>query len=122
LVRSAYHFQKTHVEIVSGYRQPLNRREGYHALGRAVDYRLDGIEAAALASYLRKIPRLGVGIYTNPKTQYVHLDIREESYHWLDASPPQRYWRVRGLREGNLVELDRRYNPANDWPEGYTPF
>ena len=31
---------------------------------------------------------MGVGVYTNPLTQYVHLDVRERSYHWIDASPP----------------------------------
>jgi uncharacterized protein YcbK (DUF882 family) len=121
LVRSAYHFRQSRIEIVSGYRQPMRRREGYHALGRAVDYRILGVTAGELASYLRQIPRLGVGVYTHPKTEYVHLDVREVSFHWLDASPPRRRWRERSLSDRTLVELDKRYSREGDWPEGFCP-
>lgn len=121
LVRSAYHFRKRELEIVSGYRKPMRRREGYHALGRAVDYRILGVDAAELASYLRRIPKLGVGVYTHPKTQFVHLDVREESYHWLDASPPRRRWKERSLGGRTLALLDRQYRRADDWPEGFAP-
>jgi uncharacterized protein YcbK (DUF882 family) len=121
MVRSAYYFHKTHIEIVSGYRAPLRRREGYHGLGRAADYRISGITAAELARYLRQIPRLGVGVYTHPKTQFVHLDVRDESFHWLDASPPRRRWRERSIGGPWLAELDKKYVRSDDWPEGFSP-
>ena len=76
--------------------------------------------AAALASYLRGLPRTGVGVYTHPKTQYVHLDVREHSFHWLDASPPRRRWREKSIGAADLEARDKRYEPSLDLPEGLT--
>lgn len=121
LARSAYHFGKYEIEIVSCYRQPQRRREGLHAQGRAIDYRIVDVEASALASYLRKTARLGVGVYTHRKTQYVHLDVRDTSYHWLDASPPGRRWRGQSIGSRELVALDAAYRPTDDWPDGFVP-
>ena len=116
LFKAAYHFASYEVEVVSAYRKPGPHREGPHGTGSAIDFRLKGVKAALLASYLREIPRTGVGIYTHPKTQYVHLDSREHSFHWADASPPRRHWRERSLGGANLEKNDARYNPAGDWP------
>jgi hypothetical protein len=79
------------------------------------------VPAAKLASYLRTLPRVGVGIYTHPKTQFVHLDSRQRSFHWIDASPPGRTWRERSLGGRALAANDARYTRASDWPEGVTP-
>jgi uncharacterized protein YcbK (DUF882 family) len=118
LFKAAYHFASYEVEVVSAYRKPGRRREGPHANGDAIDFRLRGTSARDLAAYLRGIPRTGVGIYTHPKTQYVHLDSREHSFHWLDASPPRRHWREKSIGAPDLLERDRRYLPAADLPEG----
>jgi uncharacterized protein YcbK (DUF882 family) len=115
LFKAAYHFGAPELEIVSGYRKPGRRREGLHGQGRAIDFKLRGVKAAELASYLRRLPRAGVGVYTHPKTQYVHLDVREQSYHWLDASPPRRTWRERSL--GRIAPLHDRYEPEMDLPD-----
>jgi uncharacterized protein YcbK (DUF882 family) len=98
LFKAAYHFRSYEVEVVSGYRKPGRRREGPHGTGSAIDFRLEGVKAAELAAYLRQIPRTGVGVYTHPKTQYVHLDTREHSFHWLDASPPRCRSSTRAIR------------------------
>lgn len=116
LFKAAYHFGRHEVEVVSGYRKPGRRREGPHGTGSAIDFRLRGVKAAELASYLRQLPRTGVGIYTHPKTQYVHLDSREHSFHWIDASPPRRQWRERSLHEAGLEKRDALYSPNDDWP------
>jgi len=116
LFKAAYHFGQYEVEVVSGYRKPGRRREGPHGTGAAIDFRLRGVTAAELASYLRGIPRTGVGVYTHPKTQYVHLDSREHSFHWIDASPPRRHWRERSIGGPNLEKSDALYSPAGDWP------
>ena len=89
MFRAAYHFRVTRVELISGYREPGARREGQHGFGKAIDFRLPRVSASALAAYLRTQKLVGVGVYTNPLTQYVHLDVRERSYHWIDASPPR---------------------------------
>lgn len=117
MFRAAYHFGVRRVEVISGYRQPGKRREGLHAQARAVDFRLEGVKAAALASYLRKQPRVGVGVYTHPRTQYVHLDVRDTSFHWIDASPPRKSWREQSLGRIDPAH-DAAYRREGDWPEG----
>ncbi len=120
-VRAALHFHSDEVSVVSAYRKPGRRPEGPHADGRALDFRLPGVLPRVLAAYLRTLPRVGVGIYTHPKTAFVHLDDREHSFHWLDASPPGRHWREMSLGGRGLAERDAAYARADDWPEGTTP-
>jgi uncharacterized protein YcbK (DUF882 family) len=121
-VRAALHFKVEEVRVVSAYRKPGRRREGLHATGKAIDFKLPGVSARILAAYLRTLPRVGVGIYTHPKTSYVHLDDREHSFHWLDASPPGRTWREMSLGGGTeLIKRDAAYARADDWPEGTSP-
>ncbi len=118
IYKAAYHFGSYGVEVVSAYRKPGRRSEGPHGTGAAVDFRLRNVSATLLASFLREQPRTGVGVYTHPKTQYVHLDVREHSFHWLDASPPRRRWREKSIGAAGLELRDRQYLPALDWPEG----
>ncbi|MET0789930.1 MAG: DUF882 domain-containing protein [Polyangiaceae bacterium] len=120
-VRAALHFQVAEVSVVSAYRKAGRRREGPHANGRALDFRLPGVAPRVLASYLRTLPRVGVGIYTHPKTAFVHLDDREHSFHWLDASPPGRHWREMSMGGRGLAQRDAAYARTDDWPEGTTP-
>jgi len=121
LFRAAYHFGASAVQVVSGYRQPGRRTEGYHAEGKAIDFKLPGVRAVALASYLRTLSRVGVGVYTNRRTQFVHLDVRDRSFFWLDASPPGRRWRERPIRNASMGARDASYQPSEDWPEGTRP-
>jgi uncharacterized protein YcbK (DUF882 family) len=120
LFKAAYHFGRTEVEVVSGYRAKGKRREGPHGTGAAIDFRLPGVPAAELARYLRQVPRTGVGVYTHPKTQYVHLDVRGQSFHWLDASPPRKRWREKSIGSKELGARDRAYTPELDLPEQLT--
>ena len=116
LFKAAYHFDSYDVVVVSAYRNPGRHSEGPHGTGAAIDFRLHGVTARELASYLRDIPRTGVGVYTHPKTQFVHLDSREHSFHWLDASPPRRRWREKSIGAPDLEKKDALYKPAQDWP------
>ncbi len=61
-------------EIVSGYRAQHNAgaRASLHALGRAIDMRLVGVDCADLASAAVKIARGGVGYYR--ASNFVHID------------------------------------------------
>ena len=113
-VRASYKFSGKPIVIVSATRK---RAHGKHRTGEALDFKVEGVAASTLASYLRKLPRVGVGIYTHPKTQYVHLDVREQSYHWLDASPPGVTWRERLIADRAQEKRDATYTPLTDLPE-----
>lgn len=119
--RSAYHFRAREIIVISGYRRPGRHREGLHANGTAIDFKLRSVPAAELAAYLRTLSKVGVGVYTNARTQFVHLDVRENSYHWLDGSPPGRTWRALSIGGKTLARRDLAYRHADDWPEGTTP-
>jgi uncharacterized protein YcbK (DUF882 family) len=110
--KAAYHFGGARVAIVSGWRDHAGR----HTKGEALDFKLDGVYAPRLAAYLRGLPRVGVGIYTHPRTQFVHLDVRDQSYHWIDASPPGVKWRERQLRDPHPEKRDATWTPESDLP------
>jgi hypothetical protein len=112
VVKAAYHFQGSAIAIVSGFRENASR----HTSGEALDFRLRGVQSARLAAYLRGLPRVGVGIYTHPRTQFVHLDVRDQSYHWLDASPPGRKWREMQLRDRHAAARDATWTLESDLP------
>lgn len=116
--RAAYHFEAKQIDVLSAYREQIRRREGLHAHGRALDFSIPGVKLELLASYLRTAARVGVGIYTHRRTRFVHLDVRDRSYHWLDASPPGRTWRGISIGDRSLAARDRSYDEGNDWPEG----
>jgi uncharacterized protein YcbK (DUF882 family) len=112
VVKAAHHFGDARVFVVCGWREHAGR----HTTGEALDFKLQGVRASLLAAYLRDLPRAGVGIYTHPRTQYVHLDVRAPSYHWLDASPPGVTWRERPIRDPGQVKRDASWTPDSDLP------
>lgn len=90
LVRISEHFHADTLEIVSGYRTGHNRRghrvrrEGYHGVGSAIDFRVPGQDMLSVAAYARTFAHAGVGWY--PTSGFVHLDSREQSFHWENRS------------------------------------
>lgn len=112
--RAAYHFGGKAITIVSATRVGAH---GKHGTGEAIDFKLADVDAAVLAAHLRTYPRAGVGIYTHPRTRYVHLDDREHSYHWLDASPPGVSWREKLLPDPSQAKRDGGWSAAFDRPE-----
>ncbi len=116
-VKAATHFHSKSLVVVSGYRKP--QRKGatdHHSRGEALDFKLPGVDYRKLAAYLRTLPRVGVGVYTDPRTHYVHLDVRETSFHWLDASPPGVTWREARLPDANQAKRDASYSEESDLP------
>jgi uncharacterized protein YcbK (DUF882 family) len=114
--KAAYHFHASSLVVVSGYRQTRGGKTDHHTAGEALDFKLPGVDYRKLAAYLRSFPLVGVGVYTNPKTQYVHLDVRDRSYHWLDASPPGITWREALLPDPAQATRDASYTPESDLP------
>lgn len=120
VVKAAGHFHAEHVQVISSFRD--NARKGSrHRHGRALDFVLAGVPASKLASYLRKGARVGVGVYVHKRTQYVHLDVRDESYHWADGSPPGRWWRESRMTDRGAAARDAAYRPEQDLPERNLP-
>jgi uncharacterized protein YcbK (DUF882 family) len=110
--KAAYHFGAKHVQVVSGWRE----HAGKHSTGEAVDFRLYGVRPWEVAGYLRGLARVGVGVYTHPDTQFVHVDVRDPSYHWIDASPPGVHWKERQLGDRWAAKRDAAYDPDADLP------
>jgi uncharacterized protein YcbK (DUF882 family) len=110
--KAAYHFGHAKVVVVSGWRA----HAGKHSSGEALDFKLKGVYAARLAAYLRGLSRVGVGIYTHPRTQYVHLDVREPSFYWLDASPPGVRWREAPIWDRAIAKRDAAWVSEMDLP------
>lgn len=80
------HFQAQEVRVVSGYRAPGVRGSGNHSRGRAMDLVLPGVSDKDFVNWARQLGFSGVGIY--PSAGYCHLDVRRESYFWMDRSGP----------------------------------
>jgi hypothetical protein len=110
---AAYHFNRATVIIVSAWRDHAGR----HGTGEALDFKLRGVSAWRLAAYLRGLPRAGVGVYTHRRTQFVHIDVRDQSYHWLDASPPGVHWREAQLGDPHAAQRDASWTPEMDLPK-----
>jgi uncharacterized protein YcbK (DUF882 family) len=118
VVRAAYHFDGAKIDIVSATR---TGGRGKHASGEALDFALGGVRARTLAAHLFTYPLAGVGIYTHPKTQYVHLDVRDRGTHWLDGSPPGVTWREKLLADPGQPARDAAYAARMDLPEAAAP-
>jgi uncharacterized protein YcbK (DUF882 family) len=85
------HFRKgtesARLVLVSGYRP---RSAGsYHAAGRALDFRIDGVANEAIVAFCKTLPDTGCGYY--PNSGFVHIDVRDAGtghIAWTDVSRP----------------------------------
>jgi hypothetical protein len=75
------------IVLVSGYRP---RSAGsYHSRGRALDFRIEGVESTALVAFCKTLPDTGCGYY--PNGSFIHLDVRDPgtgNVAWTDLSRP----------------------------------
>jgi hypothetical protein len=73
--------------VVSGYRP--TSQGSFHAMGRAIDFRFDGVENTDLVAFCKTLPDTGCGFY--PNSSFIHLDVRDAGaghVSWIDASGP----------------------------------
>lgn len=110
--RAVLHFEVPYVHIISAYRN--TRLSSRHAQGRAVDLVLPGVSDRGLAKYLRRQGFVGVGLY--PVSGFVHLDVRERSYFWIDRSGPGRRGRPRGIMARHALRFDRQARKRGEIP------
>ena len=88
------HFQAQEIRVISGYRTPHGSGSN-HGRGRAIDLVVPGVNDQEVAKFARELGFVGVGIY--PHAGFVHVDVRDRSYFWVDASGPGRKNRERGI-------------------------
>jgi uncharacterized protein YcbK (DUF882 family) len=91
------HFGAAEIRVLSGYRLPSRGNGSNHGKGRAMDLIVPGASDADVAAFARTLGFVGVGIY--PVSGFVHLDVRDRSYFWSDASGPGKKNRERGILE-----------------------
>jgi uncharacterized protein YcbK (DUF882 family) len=81
------HFGVPEIRVVSGYRVPTPGSHSNHGKGRAMDLVVPGVADEEVARFVRQSGFVGVGVY--PTSQFVHVDVRPQSYFWVDASGPR---------------------------------
>jgi uncharacterized protein YcbK (DUF882 family) len=79
-------FSAPEIRVISAYRTPHGHNESNHGHGRAIDLIVPGASDADVAKFARELGFVGVGIY--PTSGFVHVDVRDRSYFWVDASAP----------------------------------
>ncbi len=84
LQKIAEEFPGARFEVISGYRPSEKGFHSYHNFGRALDFRLSGVDNKKLSDFARTLPKCGVGYY--PNSVFVHLDVRDKSEYWVDYS------------------------------------
>ena len=89
LVEVSNHFGGRRLIVVSGFREESSNRyttRSNHALGRAMDFRVEGVPNEALRDFCHTFSGVGVGYY--PNSSFIHLDVRTVTTHWTDVSGP----------------------------------
>lgn len=122
LYKTAHHFNATKVIIVSGFRSGHKWRRwkgektigSNHAWGKAVDFNIPDIKTSDLSVYARTLGKVGVGYY--PNDEFMHLDIRDASYFWVNKCKPGRRGWDRPLMRHWAVEIDKNWTPHWDLP------
>ena len=92
--------------------EPVDLRRGHDGLCALVreTYALDPHEGHLFAFVGRRGDRVKDG------APLVHVDDREQSYHWLDASPPGRTWKEAQLGDPKREARDAAWTPSADLP------
>lgn len=94
IYNAARQFGVFHVHVVSGVRR--DRGGSRHSHGLAADIVLPSVDDEELAAYFRLQGFVGVGVY--PRAGFVHIDVRDRSYFWIDRSPPGRRYKIHAVR------------------------
>lgn len=115
--RTMLHFQAPLVHVVSGYRP--DRAGSRHTQGRAIDMVIPGVTNEQLAEYVRTLGFVGVGIY--PKSGFVHLDVRDRSFFWVDMSLPGERNRMSAHLGTRAQEYDDAARARGEAPDVYVP-
>ncbi|HEX7663104.1 MAG TPA: DUF882 domain-containing protein [Polyangiaceae bacterium] len=75
------------LSVISGYRP--SSVGSFHAAGKALDFRVEGVANETLVAYCKTLPDTGCGYY--PNSVFVHMDVRPTGtghVQWIDGSGP----------------------------------
>ena len=113
--RLSTHFDAPEIRVVSCYRTPTGKSRSNHGRGRAIDFVVPGASDEDVAKVAREFGFVGVGIY--PTSGFLHMDVRDRSYFWIDRSGPGKKNRARGIlpevaHKSDLLALARGEKPA----------
>mgnify|MGYP005814943775 CR=1 FL=1 len=100
--RATRHFNVPYVHLVSGIRR--DRGGSRHTHGLAADIVLPGVEDEDAADFFRAQGFIGVGVYT--RAGFVHVDVRDRSFFWVDPSPPGKTMKIRPVRMAEAKAAD----------------
>jgi uncharacterized protein YcbK (DUF882 family) len=108
IYRIQTHFSAQEIRVISGYRTPAaiaSSRGSQHGRGRAIDVIVPGTSDDDVAKFARDMGYMGVGVY--PASGFVHVDVRDRSYFWVDSSGPGGRTRERGILSDVAAKADR---------------
>ena len=108
IYRIQTHFAAQEIRVISGYRTPASiaaARGSQHGRGRAIDVIVPGTRDDDVAKFARDMGYMGVGVY--PTSGFVHVDVRDRSYFWVDSSGPGGRTRERGILSDVAAKADR---------------
>lgn len=91
------------IRFLSGFRTP-KRPGSNHGFGRALDLVVPGATDEQVATYARSLGFVGVGIY--PTSGFVHLDVRDRSFFWVDRSGPGKPNKTVSILAGDAAASD----------------
>jgi len=116
IYRIQRHFNAHEIRIVSGYRTPKpdGTGQGNHGRGLAIDFVVPGASDLDVARFAREVGFVGVGVY--PVGSFIHVDVRQRSYFWIDRSGPGRSSRERGILLDVAQRADSQARQRGDTP------
>ncbi len=119
LVRLLYAVALAHDRVLmisSSYRQPGagTKPTSYHTQGMAADVKHPYLPAKSIVDFAREWGAGGIGYY--PKTRFVHLDVRDEPYFWVDYSGPGEHGPVLADPHGTLAAEAACIWEPDTWP------
>ncbi len=114
------HFKSEAIRVISCYRAPKAASRSNHGRGRAIDIVVPGAKDDEVAAFARTRGFVGVGLY--PTSGFVHVDVRPESYSWIDRSGPGQSSREQGTLATEAAASDARarsagIKPHTQWKE-----
>jgi uncharacterized protein YcbK (DUF882 family) len=116
LMRISKRFDNAELHMISAHRAPdgvVTSERSQHGKGTASDIRIEGVPIEALAAVARQEGARGIGMY--PKSRFVHVDVRDKPYSWVDngdAEDDERDLRGAPLEEESEPSVTVEESPA----------